>query len=173
MKNDPLAADFRNFLFLIWQHLNLPEPTTAQYEIASFIHNGYPEGYDPKIGRADIVRAFRGVGKFESQWVFQSKRVQNPPLTPLHLIQKAIDKVGLNDDERLVKKKGKFTPHSLRDSYASILIQSGEVALYDLQEILGHTTPQMTQKYAHLIPAEAGRKAKAVLERDGLFSRAS
>ncbi len=72
-----------------------------------------------------------------------------------------------------MKKKGKFTPHSLRDSYASILIQSGEVALYDLQEILGHTTPQMTQKYAHLIPAEAGRKAKAVLERDGLMSRVS
>ena len=99
MKNDPLAADFRNFLFLIWQHLNLPEPTTAQYEIASFMQHGYPEGYDPKIGRADIVRAFRGVGKFESQWVFQSKRVQNQPLTTLHLIQKAIDKVGLNDNK--------------------------------------------------------------------------
>jgi len=27
------AADYRNFLFLIWQHLNLPEPTNAQYDI--------------------------------------------------------------------------------------------------------------------------------------------
>jgi len=30
MNTDPLAADFRNFLFLIWQHLNLPQPTNAQ-----------------------------------------------------------------------------------------------------------------------------------------------
>ena len=30
MNTDPLAADFRNFLFLIWQHLNLPELTNAQ-----------------------------------------------------------------------------------------------------------------------------------------------
>jgi len=47
---DPLAADFRNFLFLIWQHLNLPEPTNARYEIAGFMQHGYPDGYDPKIG---------------------------------------------------------------------------------------------------------------------------
>ena len=63
MTPDPLAADFRNFLFLIWQHLNLPEPTNAQYEIAGFMQHGYPDGYDPVIGRADVVRAFRGVGK--------------------------------------------------------------------------------------------------------------
>nr|ANO58291.1 integrase [uncultured Alphaproteobacteria bacterium] len=115
----------------------------------------------------------RPTGKFESEWVFQSERVQNQPVTTLNLLQQAIDKVGLNDNMRLVKQKGKFTPHSLRDSYASNLAKSGELHLYDLQKILGHTTPQMTQKYAHLIPEEASKKAKAVLERDGLMSRAS
>lgn len=46
--------DFRNFLFIVWKHLNLPEPTPIQYDIADYIQNS------PK--RA-IVEAFRGVGK--------------------------------------------------------------------------------------------------------------
>ena len=91
----------------------------------------------------------------------------------MRAIQAAIDRVGLNDNPRLVEQKGKFTLHSLRDSYASNLVKSGKVELYDLQKILGHTTPLMTQKYAHLKPNEASKKAKAVLERDGLMSRAS
>ena len=114
----------------------------------------------------------RPTDKFESEYVFQSERVRNKPVTTLHSIQLAIDKVGLNANERLVKKKGKFTPHSLRNSYASLLAQSGKVSLYDLQQVLGHTTPQMTQKYANLIPDEVSTKIKRVLE-DGLMSRAS
>ena len=41
-------------MFLIWKHLNLPEPTPIQYEIADFMQNG------PKRG---IIEGFRGVGK--------------------------------------------------------------------------------------------------------------
>ncbi len=51
---DPLKADFRNFLWLIWQHLNLPEPTPVQYDIASFLQRG---------PRRMVIEAFRGVGK--------------------------------------------------------------------------------------------------------------
>lgn len=46
--------DFRNFLFLVWKHLNLPEPTDVQYDIAHFLQHG------PK---RLVVEAFRGVGK--------------------------------------------------------------------------------------------------------------
>lgn len=53
---DPLL-DFRNFLFLVWDHLNLPAPTPVQYDIASFLQNG------PK---RSLIEAFRGVGK---SWV--------------------------------------------------------------------------------------------------------
>jgi len=56
---DPLAVDFRCFLLLIWQHLNPPELTNAQYEITGLMQQGFADGYDPKIGRVDIVRAFR------------------------------------------------------------------------------------------------------------------
>jgi hypothetical protein len=51
---DPRVKDFRNFLYLCWKHLNLPDPTPVQYEIADYIQHG------PK--RA-MVEAFRGVGK--------------------------------------------------------------------------------------------------------------
>ena len=91
----------------------------------------------------------------------------------MHSIQTAIDKAGLNDNESCCAKKGKLTPHCLRDSYASLLTQSGEIGLYEIQQLLGHTTPQMTQKYAHLVPEQVGKKAKAIMERDGLMSRAS
>ena len=46
--------DFRNFLYLVWKHLNLPEPTKVQYDIANYIQNS---------SRRTIVSAFRGAGK--------------------------------------------------------------------------------------------------------------
>ena len=36
----PAFEDFRNFLFLVWSHLGLPEPTKAQYEIAHRLQYG-------------------------------------------------------------------------------------------------------------------------------------
>lgn len=51
---DPLKADFRNFLWLVWQHLNLPEPTPVQYDIAHWLQHG---------PRRLVIEAFRGVGK--------------------------------------------------------------------------------------------------------------
>ena len=39
--------------------------------------------------------------------------------------------------------------HDLRHSHASLLINSGR-SLYEVQKILGHSTPIMTQRYAHL-----------------------
>ncbi|QDP68256.1 MAG: putative terminase large subunit [Prokaryotic dsDNA virus sp.] len=46
--------DFRNFLFIVWKHLNLPEPTPVQYDMADYIQNS---------PRRAIIEAFRGVGK--------------------------------------------------------------------------------------------------------------
>jgi hypothetical protein len=52
---DPLVlADFRNFVFRLWEHLGLPSPTVMQYDIALYLQHG-PE--------RRIIEAFRGVGK--------------------------------------------------------------------------------------------------------------
>lgn len=46
--------DFRNFLYVMWDHLNLPDPTPAQYDMGEYLQNS------PK---RIIIEAFRGVGK--------------------------------------------------------------------------------------------------------------
>jgi hypothetical protein len=38
---DAIRSDFRNFLFLVWEHIGLPEPTSGQYEFAYFLQHGY------------------------------------------------------------------------------------------------------------------------------------
>jgi len=51
---DELRDDFRKFAWVIWKHLNLPDPTPTQYDISQFIATG-PDRI--------CVQAFRGVGK--------------------------------------------------------------------------------------------------------------
>lgn len=55
---DPLKEDFRNFLYVTWKHLNLPDPTPVQYDIARWLQHG---------PRRKMVQAFRGVGK---SWIY-------------------------------------------------------------------------------------------------------
>lgn len=49
-----LKADFRNFVFYLWNFLGLPPPTECQYDIALWLQRG---------PRRRMVEAFRGVGK--------------------------------------------------------------------------------------------------------------
>lgn len=49
-----IKADFRNFLYTVWKHLLLPDPTPVQYDIANYLQ------YGPK---RLIIEGFRGVGK--------------------------------------------------------------------------------------------------------------
>jgi len=62
--------DFRNFLFVCWKHLGLPDPTPLQYDISNYLQHG------PK--RA-IVMAFRGVGK---SWICSAYVVHQLLLDP-------------------------------------------------------------------------------------------
>lgn len=54
MTQDPALRSFRNFVYLLWKELNLPDPTESQYEIAEYLAKG---------PRRRMVMAFRGVGK--------------------------------------------------------------------------------------------------------------
>lgn len=51
---NPKLSDFRAFLYVVWKHLALPDPTPLQYDIANYLQTG------PK---RKIIQAFRGVGK--------------------------------------------------------------------------------------------------------------
>lgn len=52
--DDPLKRDFRLFVYLVWSHLGLPEPTPIQLDIAYYLQHG------PK---RSIISGFRGVAK--------------------------------------------------------------------------------------------------------------
>lgn len=62
--------NFKNFLFIIWKHLNLPDPTPLQYDLAEYMQNG------PK---RSVIMAFRGVGK---SWICSAYVVHQLLLDP-------------------------------------------------------------------------------------------
>ena len=37
---EPYDKDFRYFLVLVWRHLQLPDPTTVQLDIAEYMQKG-------------------------------------------------------------------------------------------------------------------------------------
>lgn len=49
-----IQSDFRLFVYIVWKHLGLPDPTPVQYDICYYLQHG------PK---RSIIEAFRGVGK--------------------------------------------------------------------------------------------------------------
>ena len=51
---EPFDKDFRYFLVVVWKHLQLPNPTPIQLDIAKYMQNGQ---------KRRIIEAFRGVGK--------------------------------------------------------------------------------------------------------------
>ncbi len=62
--------DFRNFLYIVWKELNLPDPTNIQYEIANYMQGG---------DRRVIIEGFRGVGK---SWICSAYVVHQLLLDP-------------------------------------------------------------------------------------------
>jgi integrase len=57
-----------------------------------------------------------------------------------------------------------FRFHGLRHTFSSYLVSSGDVDIYTLQKLLNHSTPSMTQRYAHL-QDEALRRGANVADR--------
>ena len=66
----PQLKNFKNFLYIIWKHLNLPDPTALQYDLADYMQHG------PK---RSVIMAFRGVGK---SWICSAYVVHQLLLDP-------------------------------------------------------------------------------------------
>ncbi len=85
----------------------------------------------------EILRELDTEGQFDYLFV---NRKTGKPFTAVHKVW-----------ERLRKKAGlpHLRIHDLRHQYASFLVNNGRT-LYEVQQILGHSGPIVTQRYAHL-----------------------
>ncbi|KUG30007.1 integrase [hydrocarbon metagenome] len=72
---------------------------------------------------------------------------------------KAIKALGLNDDVADSRQKVVF--HTLRHTFASWLAEQG-TDLYTIQQLMGHQSFAMVQRYAHLSPDTLRRAVRAL-----------
>ena len=101
-------------------------------------------------------------------WVNKSDKLRSVPLTPrvLEMIgrRQMMDpysetpfSISYNWARKLMKRASEelgfydVTIHTLRHTFASRLVQGGR-PIYNVQMLMGHKTPGMTQRYAHLSP---------------------
>ena len=88
-----------------------------------------------------------------SEYVFPGRYDDKPIANISPMLKRVREKAGLPDSFRPL--------HGLRHSFASWLASSGQVSMYELQKLLTHSSPQMTQRYAHLHD-DALKKASSV-----------
>jgi site-specific recombinase XerD len=78
-----------------------------------------------------------------SELVFPNPNGQKySPIYVGYIFKRTVRKLGLPEELHL---------HSTRHTFASLLVQSG-VPIYSVSKLLGHSSVQMTQVYAHLQP---------------------
>ena len=94
-----------------------------------------------------------GLPQTKSPYVFPGRYDDKPRGNISPMLKRVREKVGLPETFRPL--------HGLRHSFASWLASSGQVSMYELQKLLTHSSPQMTQRYAHLHD-DALRKASGV-----------
>lgn len=74
--------DFRNFVYLLWKELGLPNPTRVQYEIAHFLQHG---------PRRRMVLAFRGVAKTWLTGAYVLWKLYRNPLLQVLVVSASAD----------------------------------------------------------------------------------
>jgi len=144
---------------LQWSDLDL---TTGRLTVRRNIWRGVTN--TPKGGRsrtvdlpATMVRMLKEHRHLKGPYVFSD--TTGAPLTEGDCkwpLRRALTRAGISRDEGLIGW------HDLRHTYASHLVMRG-TPLKVVQELLGHSTIEMTMKYAHLSP-EAKQQAVQCLD---------
>ncbi len=76
--------------------------------------------------------------------------------------------MGFSETWKCIRKRANVNIrfHDLRHTYASDMASSGKIDIYTLKKLLGHSTLEMTRRYAHLVD---GAVQKATFVSDEVF----
>ncbi|MBL9204688.1 MAG: integron integrase [Opitutaceae bacterium] len=101
-----------------------------------------------------LSRKYPGAGtSWEWQWVFPSRELSRDPATGTirrhHLLEGGFQ-TAIRNAGRLAGIDKRVTPHVLRHSFATHLLESG-TDIRTVQELLGHTDVRTTQIYLHVM----------------------
>lgn len=89
----------------------------------------------------EVMKDQRRFQKLKNPYIFAGDAEGRPIAHPKKAFARIRKAAGIKDSFRI---------HDLRHSFASILINSGNATLYDVQHLLGHQSPQTSTRYAHL-----------------------
>lgn len=146
LKRCPHRAEAQAIELLLLTGARLKEIINARWEYVDFERSclmvplsksGKPRLVALSGAAIELLSGLDSKGK--SDWLFPLSFGDRPLYGLQHRWVKIRQEAGLPD----------LRLHDLRHSYASFLVNSG-VSLYVVQELLGHSNPSTTQRYAHL-----------------------
>lgn len=121
---------------------------------------------DPKNGRSrtvslteSVVRMLAETGAERHGLVFAGRNGLRREISDT--FSRVVEEIGLN--KGVTDRRGRVVFHTLRHTFASLLAMSG-VPLYQLMDLMGHRSIDMTKRYASLCPAQ-GKEATEHIER--------
>ncbi len=137
------GARLREATYLTWQDVDLERTPRAMVRFVE-TKGGHPRGVPLPNHVRDMLKRLRATAPATTERVFLHPR-NNGTRVPYDSPRKAFSTA------RRKAELPNVRIHDLRHTYASRLVQRG-VSLYEVQRLLGHTTPALTQRYASLAP---------------------
>jgi integrase len=87
----------------------------------------------------------------QGTWIFPGTKPGQPMAQPTRVLVRALKRAGID----------RLRVHDLRHTFAATCVNSG-ASLYEVQKLLGHSSPTMTQRYAHLASDTIRRASEAM-----------
>ncbi len=130
------------------------------------------------MANQEVINILLGYNRRPSEYVFQTP--SGAPFKEIpDIFRRVVEELGLSPKTKNVKhskeiaikksieekqqdRRKKVWFHTLRHTFASWLAQSGTVTLHELRELLRHSSIQMTERYAHMIPGTINQQSSLI-----------